>query len=438
MKKKTLALLLALSFALSMTACSSEKNTSNITVAKDAFAEDSEEEKEEETKEETESESEVETEIETESEIESKEAPKKLSANMPSELSDDLYSFQISIEGTVYQFPMWYSDFESLGWTYDGDNTQTLSSNQYTLTEVWKKDGVSVYSEFANLSMNTVPLSECIVTGITLDTYNLEDCNWEIILPGGIQYGVSNADDIKAAYGTPSSDYDGDLYYSMTYKYDLYQEIELYVYKDTNTLGKIDIRNMIELEGADNSVDATVPDTVKNYKAPSSLGDDYYSSNVEVDGKLYTLPCPVSELMENGFTIDEANSDMEIGSNSSGWVSFRYNNQTYSTMVENYADYATVAENCFVTKFESGKYDDMFEITLPGDISKGSSEADVLKAIEGFDYKKELNEGSSYSYTYYTIYHPDKISYDTSYTIQVEDGVVVGLEAKNSENPENE
>lgn len=440
MKRKTLALLLALSFALSTTACS--KETSETAVAKDAFAEDTEDEKEEETKTEEVETEDVETEeestVEAETEEETKEAAKKSSANTPSELSDDLYSFQVSIDGTVYQFPMWYSDFESLGWTYDGDNTQTLSSNQYSVVETWEKDGVSVYTQLANLSMNTVPFSECMVTGITMDQYDLKDCDWEIILPGGIQYGVSNADDIKAAYGNPSRDYDGDLYYSMTYEYDSYQDIEFYVYKETNTLGKIDIRNMTELEGADNSVDATVPDVVKNYKAPSSLGDDYYGTSVEVDGKLYTLPCPVSELVENGFTINEANSDMEVGSNNYGWIELRYNNQTYSTIIENYADYATVAENCFVTKFESGKYDDMFEITLPGNISKGSSEADVLKAIEDFNYEKELSETSSYSYTYYTIYHPDKSSYDTCYTIQVEDGVVVGLEAKNDENPNEE
>ena len=440
MKKKTLALLLALSFALSTTACS--KETSETAVAKDAFAEDTEDEKEEETKTEEVETEDVETEeestVEAETEEETKEAAKKSSVNTPSELSDDLYSFQVSIDGTVYQFPMWYSDFKSLGWTYDGDNTQTLSSNQYSVVETWEKDGVSVYTQLANLSMNTVPFSECMVTGITMDQYDLKDCDWEIILPGGIQYGVSNADDIKAAYGNPSRDYDGDLYYSMTYEYDSYQDIEFYVYKETNTLGKIDIRNMTELEGADNSVDATVPDVVKNYKAPSSLGDDYYGTSVEVDGKLYTLPCPVSELVENGFTINEANSDMEVGSNNYGWIELRYNNQTYNTIIENYADYATVAENCFVTKFESGKYDDMFEITLPGNISKGSSEADVLKAIEDFNYEKELSETSSYSYTYYTIYHPDKSSYDTCYTIQVEDGVVVGLEAKNDENPNEE
>lgn len=84
----------------------------------------------------------------------------KLAAEMPAELSDDIYDFQISIDGTVYQFPMWYSDFEALGWEYDGDNTETLSSNQYTLGQRWKKDGVSVYTRFANLSMNAVTFAD--------------------------------------------------------------------------------------------------------------------------------------------------------------------------------------------------------------------------------------------------------------------------------------
>ncbi|MBQ6887241.1 MAG: hypothetical protein IJN54_06995 [Lachnospiraceae bacterium] len=436
MKKKTLALLLALSCALSATACSAQKEVTETTVvAKDAFAEES---KEPETTVTSETVSEDETVAETESAKEPKSDAKKTSANMPSELSDDLYSFQVSINGTVYQFPMWYSDFENLGWTYDGDNTQTLTSNQYSLSEVWEKDGFSVYTQLANLSMNTVPYSKCMISEITFDDYHLEDCDWEIILPKGIQYGVSNADDIKAAYGEPTRDYDGDLYYNMTYEYDIYQEIDLYVYKETNTLDKIEIRNMIELEGADNSVDPTVPDVVKNYQAPSSLGDDYYSHNVELEGNLYTLPCPVSEFIANGFTINESNSDTEVGSDSHGWIELRYNNQTLRAMIYNYADYATVTENCFVTEVECNDYDAKFALTLPGNIKIGSSEDDVLKAIEGFNYEKELSESSSYSYTYYTIYHPDDRSYYSCYEIKIEDGVVVALAATHEVNPTEE
>ncbi len=417
-----------------MTACSKEATETAVT--EDTSAENEQKETEDEKETDTEITTEAETEVETETEEDAIEETQKTSAELPSELSDDLYSFQISIDGTIYQFPMWYSDFEALGWTYDGDNTETLSSNQYSSTEVWQKNGMTIYTSFANLSMNTIPFSECMVSGITLGEFHLKDCDWEIILPGGIQHGVSNADDVKAAYGTPTRDYDGEYAYSMTYTYDNYRDIDIDVDKETNTISKIQIRNITELEGADNSVDSTVPDSVKNYKAPSSLGDDYYSNNIELEGALYTLPCPVSELVANGFIIDEENSDMEVASDSHGWVTFKINNPTVRTMVQNYADYATVIENCFVTSLECDNYFDKIALTLPGSISVGSSEDDVLKAIEDFNYEKELSEGSSYSYTYYTVSHPDKHSYNNHYIIQIEDGVVVGLEVKNDEDPD--
>ena len=168
--------------------------------------------------------------------------------NTAVKLSDDLYDFQISIDGTVYQFPMWYSDFEALGWEYSGDNTDTLSSNQYAGTQCWKKDDFSVYTILGNLSMNTTAFSDCMVAGISMDKNEFKDCEWEILLPGGIQWGVSNADDIKAAYGDPTSDYDGSDYYEMKYRYDYYREIKLYVYKDSGVLEEIRIENLIALE----------------------------------------------------------------------------------------------------------------------------------------------------------------------------------------------
>ena len=423
MKKKALVLLLALSCTLSMAACSGSESAGTFK-AEDAFEEESTEVTEETTEEETETESEEETETEEET--------KKSSSNMPADLSDDIYDFQISIDGDIYQFPMWYSEFEALGWTYDGDSSETLSSNQYTTTEVWEKDGVKVYTGFANLSMNTAPYSECEVTGITLDKFYLEDCDWEIILPGGIQYGVSDADEIKEAYGTPTSDYDGDLYYSMTYEYDLYQEIQLYVYKESNTLEEIKIRNMVELEGADNSVDETVPDVVKNYVAPTSVGDDFYSFNVEFEGNLYTLPCPVTEFLANGFEINESDSDAVIAANNNGWIELKYNNMTLRALAYNYADYATVLENCFVTSVETSEYDPQFDLVIPGGIKRGDSESKLKKAINVFNYESETSDSG---YTYYEIYNPEGSILD-SYDIVVKDGVITSIEVSNSESPE--
>lgn len=435
MKKKILALLLAITCTLSMSACSNEtvETGSRADEAREEIeAELNEEPEESEAEEEPDAEEEPETEEEPEEEKPEETKTPAKAASAPSELSDDLYDFQISIDGTVYQFPMWYSDFEALGWEYDGDNTRTLSSNQYTTTEVWEKDGFEVYTRFANLSMNAVPFSESMVAGITLDRYYLEGCDWEILLPGGIQYGVSDADDIKAAYGDPTDDYDSDLYYKMTYESDSYSEIELYVYKDDNTLKQIDIENVVELEGADNSINEEVPDLVKNYKAPKELGDDFYAYTAQLEGNVYTLPCPVSVLLENGFTIDTANSDSEVAAGGNGWIDLKYNNQTLHTMVENFADYATIIENCFVLSMESSVNGPKFDLVFPGNIKVGDSEDAVKKATDGFNCEVETSDSG---YTYYEVSDPDAGVLDR-YTIIVKDGSVCTMEIENSEKPE--
>lgn len=436
MKRKMLALLLMISCILSMTACG-ESGVEDTAV--NEMTEEREEEEEvakpEHSEREVKSVEEEPEEVKEEAKEENtakEKSEKKEAAQAPADLSDDLYDFQISIDGVVYQFPMWFSDFEALGWEYDGDETETLSSNQYTFTQVWKKDGCKVYTRFANLSMNTVPFSESMVAGITLEDFYLEDCDWEILLPGGIQYGVSNADDIKAAYGDPTSDYDGDLYYKMTYEYDFYREISLYVYKDDDTLKQIEIENMVELEGADNSVDDTVPDLVKEYKAPASLGNDFYVYTAQLEGVVYSLPCPVSVLLENGFEIDESSSDSEVGAGRSGWVDLRYNNQTLHTMVENYADYATTVENCFAVSMKSSEYGPKFDLVFPGNIKVGDKEDAVKKATAKFNCEVETSDSG---YTYYTVSDPNGSVLD-DYEIVVKDGIVCTMEISNSTKPE--
>lgn len=434
MKKKILVLLLSFSCVLSATACGASKveESEGVSEASEAVAEVEEGTSDEEPEEDEVEEPEIEEEAEAEEEPEEETKEEKKPAAATGELSDDLYDFQISIDGTVYQFPMFYSDFEALGWEYDGDNTQTLSSNQYTGVEIWKKDGFKVYTKLANLSMNAVPFSESMVAGLTLDKYYLEGCDWEIFLPGGIQYGVSDVDDIKKAYGEPSRDYDGDMYYSMTYQLDIYREIELYVYKEENALLQIELENIVELEGVDNSINEEVPDLVQAYQAPKSLGDDFYAYTAQMEGVVYSLPCPVSVLLDNGFKIDTAGSDSEVAAGGNGWVDLRYNNQTLHTMVKNYADYATVVENCFAITMKSSVNGPQFDLVFPGDIKVGDSEEAVKTATAKFNCEIETSDSG---YTYYEVSDPEGSSLDR-YTITVKDGSVCTIEVQNSEEPE--
>ena len=419
MKKKLVILALLMAFVMSCTACGGgivgmlskdDKEPASNPVQDEIDDVEIEEEIEE---------------VEEEEEEEEETTKPSGTVNTPSELSDDIYSFQVSIDGTVYQFPMWASDFAALGWEFDGTPDGTLASYEYTVAETWVKDNVEVYTTLANLTMNTLTYEDAMVAGIEFDKWNMEDCDWEIILPKGVQYGVSTRDDIIAAWGDPTSEYDGSMYYNMTYEYDSYQEIDLYVYKDTGVLQEIEIRNMIELEGGDNTVDPTVPEAVKNYQAPTELGDDLYVYNIEIEGNLYTLPFPVSALLDNGFTIKESGSNMEIGAGSYGWVELVYNNQSFSCIVDNYADYATIAENCFITSFESDEYFSNFDVTIPGGLKRGDSEKTLLDVIKNFNYEVE----TSGDYTYYSIYKPDD-EYGSKFDIRVKEGVIVGIEVE--------
>ncbi|MBQ8039946.1 MAG: hypothetical protein IJ274_08785 [Lachnospiraceae bacterium] len=420
MKKRAIILVLMMVLALVMTACGNDGGRGR---GHDTSTDDIED-TEDETGEPDEDKSDVEEpETEEPEQDEKGENNENTTVNTPSELSDDLYSFQVSVDGTVYQFPMWASDFKALGWTYDGDGSNTLTANQYTTAETWVKEDAKVYTSLINLTMNSVTYEEAAVGGITFEEFYLKDCDMEIILPKGIQYKVSSRDEIIAAYGEPSSEYEGDLYYKMTYKYDSYQEVNLYVFKETGTMDKIEIRNFVELEGGDNSVDPTVPDVVKNYQAPSELGDDLYAFNIQLEGNLYTLPCPVSVLVENGFKINEANSQMEIAADSYGWVELSYNNQTYRCIVDNYADYATIVQNCFVTTMETSIYGPKFELVIPGEIKRGDTESSMLEKIKKFNYEVS----TSGDFTYYEVTNPEG-SPLAGYEISVKEGEVISID----------
>lgn len=170
--------------------------------------------------------------------------------NTEKELSDNLFDFQISIDGTVYQFPMEYSEFEAMGWEYSGDSTEILEAGRWDMPpDLWHKEGYGVYVILANPTTEDVSYSESTVSGILLMDAFLAECDWEIMLPGGIQYDVSNADDIKAAYGEPSYEPD-NIDYTMEYIYegDPDREIVLSVYSDSNTLKFILVQNVIGVD----------------------------------------------------------------------------------------------------------------------------------------------------------------------------------------------
>lgn len=337
------------------------------------------------------------TETTTEAEV-TETAAQEDSADSEStgELGDDIYSFSMEFDGQTMKFPMTYQEFTDMGWELSSseDPDTKVSTNSYGML-TFNKGASSVYADVINLGINEVGLEDCLIGGISVDgSYDVDLTAVSVKLPGDIELGKATLDDIKAAYGEPSDTYEGDLYTKLTYQKDSYQEVELSVFKDDNTLKEVDMRNFEEPEDYDKgTVSDEVPDIVTSYEAPTALGDDMMDTAVEYMGDLYSLPAPVSAFTANGWEIQDAEDTPYVEGGGIAFIDMMKNNQSIHFSVYNETENATALENCFVRELSFATYDpESIEMKLSGDITLGADKAELIKMADEKGYISEEND----------------------------------------------
>lgn len=337
------------------------------------------------------------TETTTEAEV-TETAAQEDSADSEStgELGDDIYSFSMEFDGQTMKFPMTYQEFTDMGWELSSseDPDTKVSTNSYGML-TFNKGASSVYADVINLGINEVGLEDCLIGGISVDgSYDVDLTAVSVKLPGDIELGKATLDDIKAAYGEPSDTYEGDLYTKLTYEKDSYQEVELSVFKDDNTLKEVDMRNFEEPEDYDKgTVSDEVPDIVTSYEAPTALGDDMMDTTVEYMGDLYSLPAPVSAFTANGWEIQDAEDTPYVEGGGIAFIDMMKNNQSIHFSVYNETENATALENCFVRELSFATYDpESIAMKLSGDITLGADKAELIKMADEKGYISEEND----------------------------------------------
>ena len=337
------------------------------------------------------------TETTTEAEV-TETAAQEDSADSEStgELGDDIYSFSMKFDGQTMKFPMTYQEFTDMGWELSSseDPDTKVSTNSYGML-TFNKGASSVYADVINLGINEVGLEDCLIGGISVDgSYDVDLTVVSVKLPGDIELGKATLDDIKAAYGEPSDTYEGDLYTKLTYEKDSYQEVELSVFKDDNTLKEVDMRNFEEPEDYDKgTVSDEVPDIVTSYETPTALGDDMMDTAVEYMGDLYSLPAPVSAFTANGWEIQDAEDTPYVEGGGIAFIDMMKNNQSIHFSVYNETENATALENCFVRELSFATYDpESIEMKLSGDITLGADKAELIKMADEKGYISEEND----------------------------------------------
>lgn len=313
--------------------------------------------------------------------------------------SDDLYSFQITLNGKLYTLPADYSEFEQNGWNYKGvDSDKKVAPNQYTIGDAMKNGDMQVYAQLVNTGKDELSLKECKVGKIQVCSLDTKK-GVTIGLPKGINFD-STKDDIIKAYGNPTRTDERDTMTNMTYEIGDYQSVKITF---DNKLGKVyefDVQNFTEKSAVSSkkSSSSDASGSATGYNAPTELTDDLFSFNIKYDGVLYHMAPPLSEMEKNGWEIQNAPKDDVASRDFSSGVILRKGNQTLRTSIYNNSSKATSAENCVVTDIISDDYTTQVPLELPKGIKVGSSKADVEAAYSGL----KLESGDSTSLEFYT------------------------------------
>lgn len=321
----------------------------------------------------------------------------------PKTESDDLYSFEISLDGKSYKLPTAYSEFEKDGWGIEGkgDGGQVLKPGQYTVSQVMKNGDDTIYVQLVNSEPNELPLKECKVGAVRLDRAVKKETKFA--LPKGIGFD-STKDDVIKAYGNPSNTNETSTQTTLNYEVGSYSKVKIIINKESGKIESIEVQNLADKAGksssANNGSNSEVPESAANYKTPTELTDDPLNFNAKYDGVLYHMPAPFIEFEKNGWVIQEGPKEDVPARKSITGVTLRKGNQILKTNLYNDSAKATNARNCFVTVIIQDVNSTQVPLELPKGITVGSTKADLEAAYAGINVKKSEASGLEfYSYS---------------------------------------
>lgn len=147
--------------------------------------------------------------------------------------SDDIYSFQISIDGKIYTLPCKFSKFEDDGWVLT-DIEETLVPYFYSWSQEIKKSNTekdkaeTLSVTFFNTSTSTKEYTDCSVATV----YASSNGSADIVLPGGLTFDENlTEEDIIAQYGEPTEKDEDEDHVLLEYVKSKYQYISFSIYE---------------------------------------------------------------------------------------------------------------------------------------------------------------------------------------------------------------
>lgn len=309
-----------------------------------------------------------------------------------SKMPENLNDCTVMLGDKLIKFPLSYSDFLKSGFSLSSEEKHaTLENGQYALFSI-TNGKLRTQAYFANFENETKKAEECAVCGLSVS----EEDGATLTFPQGITVGTTDKSTVERAYGTPTEKSNDTG--TINYKYTLSDTASARFYFKGGRLTNaeiLDVRNPLYATASDKT-----PDSVKKYKKPSSLSNKLNDMTFYLYGNIYTFPVPVSRLIKDGWVLAAKNQDY-VAPNSTleDAVKLTKANRTLTFDIENTADYAATAENCFITSIKS-TYNTRLDLTLYDGCRVGSTRSVLISAYGKKSFTSIEKSGKKTIYTY--------------------------------------
>lgn len=140
------------------------------------------------------------------------------------------------------------------------------------------------------------------------------------------------------------------------------------------------------------------PDEIVNYEKPEEVSDDFGAFHYQYEEAFYRLPAPVSAYVENGWVIDEENTEKTIAVGGSTKVTLTKDKKIISFHARNFREEPCAPEDGFITtlglvRIKSQRGTPYTSFRIARNIMLDMSEEDLIKALEGTDYEVDTKDG---------------------------------------------
>lgn len=337
-------------------------------------------------------------------------------------MSDEIFDFTLNINGCVYKLPAKLEDFKGSGWNYsyneNPENNDVLGEAHDTCTIENKNAKLTL--TVVNPSGDVKKFSDCYVGSIDCAFEQSNECDITLVKDLKLSNSTS-PDDVTKAWGEATSNLDGKYGVTLRYEkepYIVYQftfdkdnkltEFEAKNWSNGNTTSKSNDDEKSTASTASTSSTSSDSSAVStDYKAPSSLNDDLFSYTFRLQGNLYTMPMPVKELTNNGWSIVAQVDHVAAGQEAISGLRASKNGVELSFNVKNYSDKEAAVQDSMVTSvYINGTLNKDVDFELSGGIKFGMKESDFTNLINKNDFQKTdmPNGGKEYSFIKNTNY----------------------------------